>query len=299
MNGTMRLRGFAAALCTASALVLMQGIAAQAIEVTDNMSAEAAWMKLLPADVASKGVLEGATTDSNAPWSFVEPDSGKPAGADVDLMNEAAKRLGLTINWNAIQFTAGIPGVQAGRYDFYVSAMADTVARQEVVDFIDYSEEGSGVIVKKGNPLGIETFEDLCGKTVSIVTGSLFPAFVEDLNKNCDTPIVLSETADQSAPYLAVASGQADATMNTYGVANYALTMATDGIQTQLELSPVPRFIPATQGYAFAKEKSDLMAALAGAMQSMAEDGTYQKIMDNWAVGDAVLNPITLNNALF
>ncbi len=280
-------------------MFLIQGMAAQAIEITPKMPAETAWTSLLPADVKAKGTLEGATTDGNAPWSFVEPNSGKPVGADVDLMDEAAKRLGLTVNWSAIQFTAGIPGVQAGRYDFYVSAMADSVARQEIVNFIDYSEEGSGVIVKKGNPLGIETMMDLCGKRVSIVTGSCFPPFIEELNAKCDTPVQVSETADMSGPYLAVASGQADATMNTYGVSNYALTMATDGIQTQLELSPVERFIPATQGFAFAKDKTDLMAALAGAMQSMAEDGTYQEIMSKWSVGNAVLNPITLNYAMF
>ena len=299
MNKTKKLHGSVAVLCAASALALTLGTAVQALEITPKMPADAAWMDLLPEDVASKGALEAATTDGNAPWSFVEPDSGKPVGVDVDLLDEAAKRLGLEVNWSAIQFTAGIPGVQSGRYDTYVSAMADTVTRQEVVNFIDYSEEGSGVIVKKGNPLGIETFDDLCGKTVSIVTGSLFPEFVEGLNENCDTPIVLSETGDQTGPYLAVASGQADATMNTYGVSNYTLTMATEGIQTQLELSPVPRFIPATQGYAFSKEKTDLMAAIAGAMQSMAEDGTYQEIMDKWAVGAAALDPITLNHAMF
>ena len=206
MNKTRKIRGSVAVLCAASALALTLGTAVQALEITPKMPADAAWMDLLPEDVASKGVLEAATTDGNAPWSFVEPDSGEPVGVDVDLLDEAAKRLGLEVNWSAIQFTAGIPGVQSGRYDTYVSAMADTVTRQEVVNFIDYSEEGSGVIVKKGNPLGIETFDDLCGKTVSIVTGSLFPEFVEGLNENCDTPIVLSETGDQTGPYLAVAS---------------------------------------------------------------------------------------------
>ncbi|MBN9271949.1 MAG: transporter substrate-binding domain-containing protein, partial [Mesorhizobium sp.] len=169
----------------------------------------------------------------------------------------------------------------------------------KVVDFIAYSKEGSGVIVPKGNPQKIAKMEDLCGKKVSIVTGSLFPDIVKKLNETCSTPVALTETADQTGPYLAVASGQADATMNTYGVSNYTLKTATEGIQTKLELSPVALFAPANQGIAFSKTTPDLLAALAGTMQGMVEDGTYKKIMDKWQVGDGALNPILINAALF
>jgi polar amino acid transport system substrate-binding protein len=177
--------------------------------------------------------------------------------------------------------------------------MADTKKREEVVNFISYSQEGSGVIVKKGNPLGIKTMQDLCGKRVAIVTGSLFPAIIDDLNKSCAEPVKVTETADQTGPYLAVASGQADATMNTYGVSSYTLATATEGIQTQLELSPVARFAPANQGIAFAKEQTDLMAAVGGAMQAMKEDGSYQAIMDKWSVGDGAVSAFTFNAPLF
>ncbi|WP_412065761.1 ABC transporter substrate-binding protein [Rhizobium sp. SYY.PMSO] len=272
---------------------------AQTFEVKQNMPVESSFVRYLPADIKSRGTINAATTDANAPWSFVDQKSGAPQGVDVDLVNDAAKRLGLTVNWSVIQFTAGIPGVQSGRYDLYVSAMADTKKREDVVNFIAYSQEGSGVIVPKGNPKNIKTMNDLCGKHVAIVTGSLFPAIIDDLNKKCSAPVTVSETADQAAPYLAVASGQADATMNTYGVSNYALKTATEGIQTQLELSPVTRFAPANQGIAFSKTSTDLMAALAGSMQAMKEDGSYQKIMDKWNVGDGAMDQFLLNAPLF
>jgi polar amino acid transport system substrate-binding protein len=295
------LRGSLAAVGMIAAFMLSAGPgAAQApFEITTNMKASADLASRLPSDIKARGVLNGATTDGNAPWSFIDQTTGKPAGVDADLINEAAKRLGLTVNWSDVQFTAGIPGVQSGRFDFYVSAMADTLAREKVVDFIAYSKEGSGVIVPKGNPQNIAKMEDLCGKRVAIVTGSLFPDIVKKLNESCPSPVVLSETADQTGPYLAVASGQADATMNTYGVSNYTLKTATEGIQTKLELSPVALFAPANQGIAFSKKTPDLLAALAGAMQAMVEDGTYKQIMDKWQVGDGGLNPILINAALF
>lgn len=280
------------------ALMTSAGVA-QTVTITANMPATPDMQKNLPATIKARGTLNVATTDGNAPWVFVDAASGEVKGVDADLVNEAAKRLGLTVKWDVIQFTAGIPGVEGGRYDFYLSAMADTKKREEVVNFISYSQEGSGVIVAKGNPLGIKTMEDLCGKRVSIVTGSLFPAIINELNKTCPTPVQVSETADQTGPYLAVASGQADATMNTYGVSNYTLKTATQGIQTQLELSPVPRFAPANQGIAFSKSQTDLMAAVGGAMQSMKEDGSYQAIMDKWNVGDGAVEAFTFNAPLF
>ncbi len=268
-------------------------------QVTPNATASAADVARLPADIKSRGTLNAATSDGNAPWSFLDPATGKAAGVDVDLVNAAAQRLGLTVTWSDVQFTAGIPGVQSGRYDLYASAMADTAAREKVVDFIAYSREGSGVIVPKGNPMGISKMDDLCGKRVSVVTGSMFPDVVTKMNTACKTPITLSETADATGPYLAVASGQADATMNTFGVTNYTLKTATEGVQTKLELSPIPLFAPANQGIAFSKEKADLLAALSGAMEAMVADGSYRKIMDTWNVGDGALPHILIDSALF
>ncbi len=278
-----RLKGRLTTALLAALILSTAPVAAETpFKVETNMKATADLASRLPSDIKAKGVLNGATTDGNAPWSFIDQATGKPAGVDADLINEAAKRLGLTVNWSDVQFTAGIPGVQSGRFDFYVSAMADTLAREKVVDFIAYSKEGSGVIVPKGNPQKIAKMEDLCGKKVSIVTGSLFPDIVKKLNETCSTPVALTETADQTGPYLAVASGQADATMNTYGVSNYTLKTATEGIQTKLELSPVALFAPANQGIAFSKTTPDLLAALAGTMQGMVEDGTYKKIADTY-----------------
>lgn len=266
-----------------------------------SATAVAADVSMLPADVKNRGSLTVATTDGNAPWAFYKQGSSTPTGVDADLLTEAAKRLGLTVTWKNVQFTAGIPGVESGRYDFYVSAMADSKAREKVVNFVGYSKEGSGVIVPKGNPKNVKTMKDLCGLKVSIVTGSIFPDVVKKLNTNecAGKNVQLSETADQAAPFLAVASGQADASMNTYGVSNYIFKTATEGVQTKLELSPVPLFAPAVQGIAFSKKNAPLMKAIGAALQKMADDGTYQQIMKKWDVSDGALTKIVYNAPLF
>ena len=257
-------------------------------------------MALLPDDIKKAGSIKAATTDGMAPWVYVDGDTQEVMGVDADLLNEAASRLGLTIEWDDIQFTAALPGVQSGRYDLYVSAMADRLDREEVVNFIDYSVEGSGIVVPKGNPDNITSFASLCGLKVNYLTGSLFPDLVSTLNDTeCEgNPIDAYETPDKQATYLAVASGQSAATFDTYGVSNYAFQTASAGEALELELAPVKPFAPARQGIAFSKESSDLQLAIAGALQQMVEDGTYQEILDKWAVGDLALDEILINSPL-
>lgn len=262
--------------------------------------AETSWMDKLPQSYKDSGVVHAATTDGMAPWSFLDPTTRAASGADVDLVNEAARRLGLTVDWADIQFAAAIPGVEAGRYDLYVSAMADRIDRQEVVNFIDYSSEGSGVIVLAGNPHNVQAFSDFCGLRVNILTGSMFPPLIEELNAgDCkDNPVTMSESADKQATYLAVASGQADISLDTYGVSNYTFNVSETGKNLGLELTPMPPFAPAHQGIAFAQNNADFMMAMAGAMQEMLEDGTYQQIFDKWAVGKLVMKQFSINTVI-
>ena len=262
--------------------------------------AETSWMNKLPQSYIDSGVIQAATTDGMAPWAFLDPTTREASGADVDLVNEAARRLGLTVEWADIQFAAAIPGVEAGRYDLYVSAMADRIDRQEVVNFIDYSSEGSGVIVPAGNPNNIQAFSDFCGLRVNILTGSMFPPLIEELNDgDCkDNLVSMTESADKQATYLAVASGQADIALDTYGVSNYTFNVSEQGKNLGLELAPLPPFAPAHQGIAFAQNNTDFMMAMAGAMQEMLEDGTYQEIFDKWAVGKLVMKQFSINTVI-
>ncbi len=299
MIKTSHIQGRAAGLVLAISLMASTSAFAQEFVVESHMPASADWVSYLPEDVKARGVLNVGTTDGYAPWIFFDRETGAPSGVDADIINEAASRLGLTVNWNDIQFATGIPGVEAGRYDFYISAMANTVAREEVVNFIAYSTEGSGVIVPKGNPLNITEMADLCGLRVMVQTGSLFPGIIEKLNADtCEQPIIMAEAPDKVAPLLAIASGQADATMQTFGVSTYTFAAATEGVQTQLEVSPVERFAPAKQGIAFSKSTPELQAAVAGALQSMVDDGTYQEIFDKWDVGSSTVDPIMLNSPM-
>ena len=51
--------------------------------------------------------------------------------------------------------------------------MSDTAKRREQgIDFIDYFLVGTSIVVQKGNPNGIKTADDFCGKTIGIQKGT-------------------------------------------------------------------------------------------------------------------------------
>ena len=53
-----------------------------------------------------------------------------------------------------------------------LSAMNVTEERKKKVDFVEYFGVGQIVAVKAGNPLNIQSVEDLEGKTVGVQLGS-------------------------------------------------------------------------------------------------------------------------------
>ena len=70
-------------------------------------------------------------------------------------------------------FDSIIVGIQAGNIDVAMSAMYDNNdppgARWH---FVDYAQDGTAMLVLKGNPEGITTFEGLAGKNVGCEKGT-------------------------------------------------------------------------------------------------------------------------------
>jgi polar amino acid transport system substrate-binding protein len=51
----------------------------------------------------------------------------------------------------------------------------------------------------------------------------------------------------------------------------------------------------APYGYVFAKAQADLAEAVQGAVQALIDDGSYQKILDEWGVGQGAITTSETN----
>lgn len=101
---------------------------------------------------------------------------GKPEGFDVEIAKIIAGEMGISagnVQWVETVSANREPFIQQGKVDFVVATYTINDKRKQVVDFAGpYYVAGQDIMVKKGNPLGIQGPDDLAGKRVCSVTGS-------------------------------------------------------------------------------------------------------------------------------
>lgn len=224
------------------------------------------------------------------PQEFFD-EAGNPTGSDVDISNEIAKRLGLTpVIENSI-FDTIIEAVNAGKCDIIISAQNINADRLKVVDMIPYFQAGQAFVVAKGNPAGITTELDLCGKKVGAEQGTTEVDYVNGtsdyagagLNKQCidagKAKVIMTEYTKDSDALLALAAGQEDAYFADSPVAGYYTVQQPD----QFELSGVTVEV-VKEGISVPQAKTGLSAAVVAALKSMMADGTYAEILGKYGL---------------
>lgn len=141
-------------LAAMSALVL--ATAAQAGETADR--------------VASSGELKVATNASWPPQSFLD-DNNKLAGFDIDVANEIARRLGVTVAFDTPDWGVMTGGHWSGRWDLAVGSITPTKPRSEKLDFAGiYYYTPYVFAVHKDS--AITNQKELNGKRIGVETGT-------------------------------------------------------------------------------------------------------------------------------
>src|SRR5438876_1954730 len=131
--------------------------------------------KTLPKAVRDSGVIKVGSDIEYPPVESYKEGTKQDEGLDVDIANAIGEKLGVRLQFvDDTDFAGIITALRAGRFDIIMSAMNDTADRRgKGVDFIDYFRAGTSIIAKKGNPQGLQTLDDLCGKTVAVQQGTI------------------------------------------------------------------------------------------------------------------------------
>ncbi len=118
----------------------------------------------------AKTLTVGANV-GNVPWQF-QNEAGEIVGFEVELVREAAKRMGYDdVSIENIPFNGLFSAVQSGRIDAAISSITITKKRLESVSFAQpYYDSDQSLSVLKSS--GIEGLKGLTGKTVGVDTGS-------------------------------------------------------------------------------------------------------------------------------
>jgi polar amino acid transport system substrate-binding protein len=224
------------------------------------------------------GKLIMSTNPTLPPMQYVD-DKGELQGMRITLGNEIAKRLCLEPEYIRIEFSAMIPGLQAGRWDVINTGIFWTEERAAMMQMIPYESQAISISVASGNPLAIAAPEDLAGKTVGVEIGGFEEAKLKLLDEELQGKgldgIDVRTFDNFATAYQALRAGQTDATVSIDSTAaEYARRGEFDRAISGMFATPV----------ALAMANEELAGAVLAVFNDMMKDGSYNALLDEYGI---------------
>ncbi|MER7759399.1 ABC transporter substrate-binding protein [Streptomyces sp. NPDC097619] len=269
-------------------------------------SSSAPLFSKLPKAIQDAGVIKVGTDATYAPMEFKK--GSEIVGVDPDIAAALGKQLGVTFKFESGTFDALIGSLNTGRTDVVMSSMSDTKARQEGlddkgnktgngVDFVDYFTASTGILVKKGNPEGIKSLDDLCGKKLAVQRGTTYEQAAKDQSAKCEKDgkgkISIESFPTDAEAQTRVKAGGAVADLNDSPVAAYIAQTANNGADFEAIANPGDA---GPFGIAVDKKNTQLRDALVAALDAAIADGSYKAALDKWNAGSGAVTKAAVNS---
>lgn len=278
--------------------------AGEPVDIADvgTVSKDSAVAELLPAEVAEAASVTVATNAPYPPFiDFVEEGNSEDfTGLDHDLVVAIAARLGIAAEFQQQPFDGLVPGLQAGKYDAIVGGITDNFERQQTATFVDYSASGTGIAVAAGNPEGITTMDDLCGTSVAAQKASKQVGLLEEFSEaECDgDAIEVTEYPQNTDAVQALLAGKTDAIAAT----RVNLLEDAEKLTGKVEVVEDPEapngYQASPNGIGFVKADAELAEAFRAALQSLIDDGTYDKVLAKYGQEAIAIDEATTDAAI-
>ncbi|MGN9766492.1 transporter substrate-binding domain-containing protein [Micromonospora sp. SD12] len=272
------------------------------IEGVGEVTTDAALARKVPGDIRDRGTITVAT---NAPYEpFIdfktEGRTDEFKGLDHDLFLAASARLGIKATFTQQPFDGLVPGLQAAKYDAIAGGITDKKERQQVATFVDYSASGTGFLVKTGNPLGVQTVADLCGRKVAVQKASNQAKNLAEYSRSdcAGRAVEVKEYPENPQAVQALIAGNVDVVAATK-VNLVDIAPALTGKADLVEDPSAPNgWLASPNGFGFLKAQRELAQAYQAAVQSLIDDGTYTKILAQWKQEPIAVKQATIDQAI-
>jgi polar amino acid transport system substrate-binding protein len=248
-----------------------------------------------PTSLIEAGKLTDCVDIEYPPLEYFETadvtDPNAAIGFDVDAAKKAAAALGLAITIRNTGFDALIPDLTNGRCDIVWSGLFISDERLAVADAVPYMKTGHVVMVATGNPEGIKTAMDLCGKSISIQTGGLVETVSAEASKACTdagkAAIDIHGYAKVADEFQDIVLGRVVAIWETQEAVADWMTRNPDKYEVAFVASQ-----DKTYGIYYNKGKADIGDAFAAALLALKDDGTLADIATKYNLDPATLDAI-------
>ena len=245
--------------------VSSEAASSEAVSTEEAASADAAAVTTVNA-----GKLTMSTNAAFPPYEMTT-DTGDFEGIDIEVAGAIAKKLGLELQVDDMDFDAALLAAQSGKSDMVMAGVTVTDERQNVMDFTDsYATGIQSIIVPEDSD--IASADDLAGKIIGTQRGTT--GYIYCTDDFGDENVMAYDNGLTAVQ--ALNNGQVDAVV--------------------IDNAPAKEFVAANPGlkildaayaqedYAIgvAKGNTELLNAINGALEELQADGTLQSIVDKY-----------------
>ncbi|MBL8581937.1 MAG: amino acid ABC transporter substrate-binding protein [Rhizobiaceae bacterium] len=240
-----------------------------------------------PASSYAADVLNVGSYPNNPPFEY-KAESGNFEGFEVDIVTEAAKRAGLTVNIEGYDFQPLFAATSSGRIDAAISSITITKERLGSQSFTQpYYDSDMGVAAKTDG--AVKGLADLKGKVVGVLSGSTGEKWSKEHQAEYGFSEVKGYNTQQEV-LLDLAAGRVDGVVSDVPGMEYAFTKMKG-------LGVVERIKTGEQYGLMMTKDSPLLGKINDAITSMKKDGTLQAIHKKWFGTDAPADSSTAAEA--
>lgn len=253
----------------------------------------------LPKEILAAGEMTSVNNGSFPPYQIISSNHTSN-GAAADLAEALGQLLGIKVKHETVSGLSGLLlGIKSGRFQFAMGPIGDFPDRQANNDFIDYVQEYVVFAVRKGNPQGIKSLNDACGKRVAVMAGGSAEKVIKRQSLECTQggkpAIQVQSYTDQPTSILAVRSNRSDAFFSSQAPLSYFVQQANGTLQLAAT-GQQNGFDDLLQGAVVAKG-SPLAGVLLEGLQKLFDNGTYALIMKKWGLGENMIKQAGINLA--
>ena len=229
--------------------------------------------------VKAKGQLVLGLDDAFPPMGFRDEDN-QIVGYDIDLAQEVAKRIGVKLVPQPIDWNAKEQEINTGKIDCIWNGFTITEERKQALLFTKpYLRNAQVVVVKKGSPY--TTLASLKAKKIGLQAGSSAAQALEAAKEFRASLKEVVEFKDNLTALMDLERGGVDGVVMDLIVANDNIKRSGKPYLVLQET-----LAPEVFGVGFRKNDVALRDAVQGALDAMAKDGTLAKLTTKWFGSD-------------
>lgn len=246
---------------------------------------------LVPDAVRESGVLRVAIPTNEPPTQFYREGTREMSGLNPEIAGLVADALDLKLEVVVSNFDSIIPGLAANRFDMTVSSMTPTEDRMKELDFVEYVDMGSAIVVPKGNPDEID-FDALCGQRVAVLLGSYqLTVLIPDLDAACEArgekPLQIQQYQDTRQAISSLVSDRSDVVYADGPILAYAALMTPEvEVAGENDIAPVAIGMPRDSG---------LLEAVEAAMTAALDTPEYLDVLSHYGLESMAIAEARVN----